>query len=411
MRTLKNHKITLSLLSSLVVVAGVNAQAMAQSTTEASESTTQSDFDTDSDTWEDSTDATDITSSGFAPGTGTVSWIPSHGPNYGHVSCPSYRHSHWPHPFPHPGSTGSHGFGRPDAPMGEQLLELGYNCSIDNYSGATRYRCQCGELAQERVGQLGYDWFFQRPSPEAQFAGCEELFKQQCGDVQVKAASDCSSSYGTCETSLVEGTINAEATSTLTLSCECLDRSAWGAGEVYPTALNLNGALLRDRCEAELSLCGVEPVGKGIADTLGLGASVSSQLGCSSAFGGCMMQRGADGEQSIECQCQNGKRTQAKGDLGWIRTETSELLKVCEQELSVCEPNGGAVPALGAEEVGGTAGAPMPGMSTGTGGGQGDEDAQAPVQLNCSLGEGPGRGGWALIGLGMLLGLRRRRQN
>lgn len=413
MLSLKNSTISLALLSSVLVVGTMSSKAQAQDTTVGGEVTAGMDSDTDfettaaedeTDTWNDSTD---FTGSDW-PNSTSSAWIPSGGPMYGYVSCPAFQGSHGHHPFP--GSSGPMNHWPPHGAPGNEVLELGYQCHINNHYGLVHYTCQCGEMAQDRQGQLPQDWFFQRPTREAQLAGCQELFEQQCGKVDVKATSACVSDFGRCNTTLVQQDTEGTTSSTLILGCDCVDNSSWGAGEVYPGDLQVNGAVLRDRCEAELALCGIEPVGQGAAETLGLGPALSSMIGCSSAFGECAMYRESDGQQKVECECRSGKGTQAQGDLGWTQTATSELLKVCAQELSMCGPNGAAAPELGAEGVGDSAGAQMPGLANDTGGDQGTADSHTPVQLNCSLSEGSGRGGWALLSLAMLLGLRRRRQ-
>lgn len=405
MLMLNSRTIALSLLSSLVLFGALSAEANAQSTTgvdNTSTETTQEDVgSTATDSWEDTTGFTD---SGSWPGSSTASWVPSGPPIYGFVSCPTYRSSE----FPFPGSSGGIHSG---AFEGNDLLDLGYRCSIDSNFGLVRYSCACGEMEdQEKQGQLEFDWFVQRPSYEAQLAGCQEIFRQQCGDVEVVAKSTCESPYGGCQAAVVKTDLDGSVSSSVSQTCECLDQTGWGVRAHFSGTPTLNGAVLRDHCEAELSLCGVEPVGDGLGSELGLGTIKSSTVGCASAFGMCLLNEGEDGQQQVTCECENGRRTEAKGILGWPSLDSSGRLLSCTDELAICMPNGKATPELGGEaQAPGSTGGFMPGNSTGTGGGAIPGDAQAPVQVNCSMGEGSGRGGLALMSLGLLGLLRRRR--
>lgn len=410
---LKNQKFEIScplLFSISMACALMSGQANAQSTTTGGEQLTMgssSNLGTSTDTWDDGSVSdtwSDVTRSGGWPGTSFP------GPSYQHVSCPRRDGGFpgaFPHPsssFPFPGGTGAeHEFPGLDA-----LVDLGYHCSVQGSYGHNSFDCSCGPMQESRTGILDSNWFWERPTHQSQVAGCEEIFKQQCGDLRVETQTQCSNVFGECEALVVRRDMSSYIGGSLSMICECSDLSSWAVQHEYGSLLNVSGEMLRDRCASELAHCGVEPVGEGAAKSLDLGGEMSSMAACGSAFGSCGLFRRASGMQELVCECEDGKSTKVAGNLGWGPVGAGELLQRCAQEIARCAPgqNGGL--DLGVEEAPGTTGAAVFEPGSGTGGGVAPVD-QAPVQVNCSLGHGAGRGGLSLLGLIGLLGWCRRR--
>lgn len=398
MLTHRTQPFVFSFVSSIAISAALGSEALAQTTTVGEASTVDTIGTTETETATESSETTDWTD--MPSGSGS-SWVPSTAPGY--VECPAYGNGSG-HPFP--GSSGPMP-GFPSGVSGMQLIELGYRCSVHTHFGDVRFDCSCGEFGQRQQGQLPYDWFMQRPTHDTQMAGCQELFEQSCGEVEIASASSCANDYGYCDTTLVNHKGGKRA-STLALRCRCHDQSAWSVGSNFADPLAITGEMLRDRCEAEVSVCGVEPVGEGLADALGLGPAQETSVACSSAFGRCGLVHREDAQQQLACECNNGKQVRMQGDPELLDPSSSALLNQCGQELALCHPNGKTMPSLGAEQVSTTTGAGTFDASTGTGGGQ--ASAQAPVQFSCSIGKGSQRSLLGLLGLGLLVGLRRRKR-